>query len=256
MTFSELCALSSESGDMTCLWPPRLLWEPWLNAELISSFEQWSQTKHFKKTNPSPLHKTLIPFSVQKKKKKKKNSTGFHPLHGKHQLKKAKWTKNIWISFLQPIHYLLSHIAKAGESASFLWLSCKLEGSEGQHLHGVAPSSLLGAGCEGLLFLGSGCVTSHQNDLPQLELGLQIWARKFVLQGAHEHELRKSLQHCHFSQPNPCWEITHGVLGFSLPSLNFHTVQSQSDACSTQPLSEGGVLGEERGQEESSKHFS
>lgn len=31
---------------------------------------------------------------------------------------------------------------------------------------------------------------------------------------------------------------------------------SQSDACSTQPLSEGGVLGEERGQEESSKQFS
>lgn len=37
-----------------------------LNAELISFFELEWQSKHFKKTNPSPLHKRLIPFNVQK----------------------------------------------------------------------------------------------------------------------------------------------------------------------------------------------
>lgn len=114
---------------------------------------------------------------------------------------KEKRAKNIWISSFAICSLSLSVYPILQElenvCTSFLWLVCRFElcwhlggGKKGQN-------SLWG-----LLLLGVCSATSHPSQLPALEFSPVIWERRCYFQDAYEHELLKSLLHCHLILPN------------------------------------------------------
>lgn len=109
---------------------------------------------------------------------------------------KEKRAKNIWISSFAICSLSLSVYPILQElenvCASFLWLACRFELC--WHWQGgkKRQNSLWG-----LFLLGVCSATSHLSQLSPLEFSPAIWERRCYFQDAHEHELLKSLQHCH-----------------------------------------------------------
>lgn len=99
------------------------------------------------------------------------------------------------------------------------------------------------ADCVGLLLLGVCCAASHQGKIPPLELGPGICERRWLFSKytwiwtSKEPAVLSS-----YPAQSPFGRLHHWVLGFSLLSSTFRTVQSQSDGRSSQSLSESVLM--------------
>lgn len=126
-------------------------------------------TKHFKKTNPSPLHKTLIPSQCTKKKKKKrkrKQTQQAFTFAWQTSTEKSKKDQEHLNNFfaIHPLSFI-PYCKSWRKYYLFCGLPVSLRGVGGTASPWRSPQLSPGAGCEGHLCTRPGCVDFTRNHL-------------------------------------------------------------------------------------------